>query len=107
MIGTFRRYKQTQSNFVFKRPGSARTKNQLHPFMFFSRNKKTTKHDSSESSTHCIPNIFHHAVEVASHAVEKHDARLRETTLHHRMRESMSLEMERTAQARFGAVAGV
>ena len=82
---------------------------QLHPLMFFSRNKKTAERDAS--STHCFPigaiNIFHHAVEAASHAVEKHDARLRETTLHHRMRESMSLEMERTTQARFGAVAGV
>jgi hypothetical protein len=39
--------------------------------------------------------------------VKKHDARLRETTLHHRMQEAMSLELERAAQTRFGTVAGV
>ena len=76
--------------------------------MFFSRNKNSAKHDESDHHPHCFGiNIFHHAVEAASHAVEKHDARLKETTLHHRMRESMSLEMERVSQARFGTVAGV
>jgi hypothetical protein len=74
--------------------------------MFFSRNKKSANNDA-----HCVPsgaiNIVHHAMEAAAHAVEKHDARLRETTLHHRMRESMSLELERAEHARFGHVAGV
>jgi hypothetical protein len=82
---------------------------QLHPFMFFSRNKKSSEQDAP---SHCVPsgaisNIFHHAWEVASHAMEKHDARLRETTLHHRARETISMELERSSQARFRTVAGV
>jgi hypothetical protein len=73
--------------------------------MFFSHSQ------DSDAPASCVPiraiKLFQRAADVASHALEKHDARLRETMLHHHTRESMSMELERQSQERFRAVAGV
>ncbi len=73
----------------------------------------------SEHTTHCgageivhravdaASALVHRAADAASNALEKHDARLRETVHHHQAHESISAELQHDTEARMGHVAGV